>query len=162
MDQFTRRIIGFAAKSGDVNGVAACRMFNKIIFGTPLPKRLSSDNDPLFEFYRWKANLRVLEIDEIKSVPGVPASHPFIERLIGTCRREYLDHVHFFGAADLQRKLDQFQKYYNETRGHSSLGLKTPLAMANDDKYLTQNIIPLDNYRWKSACGGLYKLPVAA
>jgi hypothetical protein len=32
----------------------------------------------------------VLEIDEIKSVPYVPVSHPFIERLIGTIRREYL------------------------------------------------------------------------
>ena len=46
---------------------------------------------PLFRFHRWLANLRVLEIDEIKSVPYAPVSHPFVERLIGTIRREYLD-----------------------------------------------------------------------
>jgi len=36
-------------------------------------------------------DLRILDIKEIKSVPFVPRSHPFIERLIGTLRREYLD-----------------------------------------------------------------------
>jgi len=51
---------------------------------------VSTDHDPLFRFHRWLANLRVLEIEEIKSVPYAPASHPFVERLIGTVRREYL------------------------------------------------------------------------
>lgn len=162
MDQFTRRIIGFAVNPGELYGIAICRMFNQIISGKPLPKRLSSDNDPLFDFSRWKANLRVLEIEEIKSVPGVPTSHPFIERLIGTCRREYLDHIHFFSVYDLQHKLDQFQIYYNEIRVHSSLDMKTPMAKASDDENITENVISLDCYRWKSSCGGLYKLPVAA
>jgi len=58
-------------------------------------------NDPLFEFHRRKANLRILEIEEIKTVLCVPPSHPFIERLIGTIRREYLDHVPFWNARDL-------------------------------------------------------------
>ena len=39
--------------------------------------------------------MRVLEIDEIKSIPYAPVSPPFIERLIGTVRREYLDRVFF-------------------------------------------------------------------
>jgi len=52
-----------------------------------MPKHVSTDHDPLFRFHRWLANLRVLEIDEIKSVPYVPVSHPFVERLIGTIRR---------------------------------------------------------------------------
>ena len=49
---------------------------------------LSSDNDPLFRFHRWKANLRVLDETEIKSFPYAPMSDPFIERVIGTIRRE--------------------------------------------------------------------------
>ena len=44
-------------------------------------------------------------IDEIKTVPHVPLSHPFVERLIGTIRREFLDHVLFWNARDLERKL---------------------------------------------------------
>jgi transposase InsO family protein len=79
MDQFTRRIIGFAVHAGDCSGVDYCCMFNKIISGKPLPKYLSSDNDPLFLFHRWQANLRILDIEEIKSIPGNPVSHPFIE-----------------------------------------------------------------------------------
>jgi putative transposase len=81
-----------------------------------LPRYLSSDHDLLFTFYRWQAILRVLDIDEIKSVPYVPLSHPFIERLIGTIRREYLDRVLFSNQLDLQRELDDFKVYYNERR----------------------------------------------
>jgi hypothetical protein len=54
--------------------------------------RSVTDHDPLFRIHRWLANLRVLAIEEVESVPYAPASHPFIERLIGTVRREYLDH----------------------------------------------------------------------
>ena len=90
IDQFTRRIIGFAVQAGDRDGIAYCRMFNQIIAGKSLPKYLSSDNDPLFLFHHREANLRILETDEMKSVPGAPTSHPFIERVIGTIRREYL------------------------------------------------------------------------
>ena len=48
MDQFTRRIIGYAIHVGHCDGVSYCRMFNEIISGKSLPKYLSSDNDPLF------------------------------------------------------------------------------------------------------------------
>ena len=89
LDQYTRRIIGFSVHAGDCDGIAYCRLFNKIISGKKPPKYLSSDNDPLYLFHRWQANLRILEIDEIKSVPGYPVSHPFVERIIGTTRRKY-------------------------------------------------------------------------
>ena len=91
MDVFSRRIIGFRAEREYIDGVCVCRMFNGAIAGQPLPKRVSTDHDPLFRFHRWLANLRVLEIEEVKSVPYAPVSHPFVERLIGTIRREYLD-----------------------------------------------------------------------
>ena len=52
--------------------------------GLSLPTRLSSDHDPLYRFHQWRANLRVLQVIEVKSVPYVPRSHPFVERLIGT------------------------------------------------------------------------------
>jgi putative transposase len=96
IDQFTRRIIGFAVHAGDCYGVTYCCMFNRIIGGKSLPKYLSSDNDPLFLYQRWKANLRTVEIHELNSVSGTPTSHPFIERVIGTIRRECLDKLIFF------------------------------------------------------------------
>jgi hypothetical protein len=39
--------------------------------------------------------------------------HPFIERLIGTLRREYLDQTFFWNGLDLHRKLNRFAAYYN-------------------------------------------------
>src|SRR5262249_5740761 len=88
MDQCTRRIIGFGIQSGGVNGMALCRMFQQAIRGANPPKYLSSDHDPLYRFHQWEANLRILGINQIKTVPHIPWSHPFIERLIGTIRRE--------------------------------------------------------------------------
>ena len=64
MDQYTRRIIGFGVHAGNVDGPALCRMFNEATSGHNWPKHLRSDNDPLFQYHRWKANLRVLDIDE--------------------------------------------------------------------------------------------------
>ena len=86
-------------------------MFNRAIRGPILPKYLSSDHDPLFRFHPWEANLRVLNISQIKTVPDVPWSHPFIERLIGTIRRECLDRLLFWTTADLEAKLDEFRRY---------------------------------------------------
>jgi putative transposase len=101
MDQFTRRLIGFRVQPEVVDGQALCHMFNTTIDGKKPPRYLSSDHDPLFTFHRWQANLRILEVREIKSIPTVPLSHPFIERVIGTIRREFLDHQMFWNARDL-------------------------------------------------------------
>jgi hypothetical protein len=95
MDQFTRRLVGIGVHPGPVNGADLCRMFNAAIHGRGAPRHLSTDHDPLFEAHRWTANLRILEIDELKTVPHVPLSHPFVERLIGTMRREFLDQLLF-------------------------------------------------------------------
>ena len=63
------------------------RMFQQAIRGQSLPKYLSTDNDPLYRFHQWQANLRVLEVTEIKTVPSVPLSHPFIERVGGELQK---------------------------------------------------------------------------
>ena len=90
-------------------------MFQRAIQGQALPKYLSTDNDPLYRFHQWQANLRVLEVIEIKTVPYVPLSHPFVERLVGTLRRECPDRTLFWTTADLEAKLREFQKYFMST-----------------------------------------------
>ncbi len=159
MDQFTRRIIGFAVQAGDVDGPALCRMFHQAISRVGTPRYLSSDNDPLFTFHRWRANLRILGIEEIKTIPYVPISHPFIERLIGTVRREYLDRVLFWSASDLQRKLNAFKEYYNRHRVYSALDGKTP-EQVSGKRLFTPAL--LDRFTWISHCRGLFQTPVAA
>ena len=59
-------------------------------------------------------------------MPNTPVSHAFVERLIGTVRRELLHQVPFWNAHDLERKLLEFEGYYNEVRPHSSLEYLTP------------------------------------
>ena len=113
MDVFTRRIIGFGVAPADLDGPVVCRMFNRAIAKQTRPQYLSSDNDPLFLFHRWRANLRILEVEEIKTIPCTPASHPFVERLIGTVRREFLDWTLFWNGGDLERKLDSYKAYYS-------------------------------------------------
>ncbi|MFT5390561.1 MAG: putative transposase [Gammaproteobacteria bacterium] len=117
---------------GDVDGPPVCRMFNDAFNGHDQgpPRHLSTDHHPLFEFHLWKAKLRILEIDEIKTIPHVPVSHPFVQRLIGTPRREFLDHVLIWNSRDLKRELTDFPCYYNADRVHASLGAKHPWASA--------------------------------
>ncbi len=158
MDQYTRRIIGFGVHAGTVNGVALCRMFNRAIRWQPwMPKYLSSDHDPLYRFGQWQANLRILEVTEIKIVPYVPLSHPFVERLIGTIRREYLDRMLFWTTADLENKLLDFQDYYNHHRTHSARAGCTPQETSGPKVPLSFGF-----YRWRRHCGGLYQTPIAA
>jgi putative transposase len=159
MDLFIRRIVGFSVEPADLDGVAVCRMFNQAISGKPLPKHLSTDHDPLFRFHRWRANLRVLEIEEIKTVPFVPCSHPFIERLIGTIRREYLDHVLLWNRLDLQRKLGQFASYYNDMRVHSALARETP---SEHRGRTSPPVADLQQFSWQAHCHGLFHTPIAA
>jgi putative transposase len=158
MDQFTRRIVGFGVHRGIVDGTALCRMFRQTIRGDSLPKYLSTDHDPLYRYHQWQANLRVLEVTEIKTVPYVPLSHPFVERLIGTIRREYLDHTLFWTTADLEAKLLDFKEFYNRHRTHAGLDGRLP------EPVVKGRASPVDfaSYRWQSHCRGLYHTPIAA
>ena len=159
LDVYTRRLIGFGVEPGPIDGVSACRMFSRAIAGTRSPRHVSTDHDPLFRFHRWLANLRVLEIEEIKTVPYTPVSHPFVERLIGTIRREYLDRVFFWNAADLVRKLNEFKHYYNAARVHRGLAGVTPAELAGVP---SSTPAALDQYGWQQHCRGLFQVPIPA
>ncbi len=159
MDKFTRSIIGFGVHADDVDGVVLCRLFNTAIITWGVPKYLSSDNDPLFLYHRWQANLRILSVDEIKTVPYMPRSHPFVEQLIGSIRREYLDHIFFWNPQDLERKLDTFMHYYNQRRVHQSLDGDAPDEVSGGHP---SPHAKLGNYLWASHNNGLFKTPIAA
>jgi len=83
-------------------------------------------------------------------------SHPFVERLIGGVRREFLDQTFLWTETDWANKLRAYQEYYNKHRCHSSRGGATPV----DSK--PGNFIDLCNYRWEKHCRGLFQLSVAA
>ncbi|MGB7904117.1 MAG: integrase core domain-containing protein [Steroidobacteraceae bacterium] len=138
IDVFTRRIIGFGIERASIH-------------------------DPLFHFHRSLANLRIREIEEVKSVPYAPVSHPFVERLIGTIRREYLDRVFFWNAVDLARKLAAFRDQYNDHRvhrgSHASAARRAPAQRAGA---LCPAPALLGHYGWQRHCQGPFELPIAA
>jgi putative transposase len=158
MDQCTRRIVGFGVHRGVVDGVGLCRMFNRATRCHTPPTYVSSDHDPLYRFHQWQRNLRILDVQEIKTVPYVPLSHPFVERLIGTVRRDCLDRTLFWTAADLEMKLLDFQHYYNGHRTHAGLNGRTP-EPSTDTGCAHASV---SSYRWKPHCRGLYQTPIAA
>jgi len=159
MDQFSRRIIGFGVQAVAVDGVALCRMFNQAISGQGRPVRLSLDHDPLFQFERWQANLRILGIEAVQTVALVPWSHPFVERLIRSIRAEYLDQLFYWNGADLKRKLAEYRTYFNESRLHQGLGGDTPTEKAGGS---APSLADLADYGWQGHCHGLVQLPIAA
>jgi transposase InsO family protein len=151
MDVFTRRILGFGVERANIDGVSICRMFNHAVAGRPRPKALSNDHDPLFRFHRWLADLRVLEIEEITEVPYAPISHPFVERLIGTVRREYLDQVCFWNVIDLARKVGESGGYDNVDRVHRALAGSTRAQRADAP---SPAAAALNGYAWRQHCRG--------
>jgi hypothetical protein len=74
-------------------------------------------------------------------------------------RREFLDHMLFWNARDLERKLAEFQAYYNAARCHASLDGRTPLTFAGNHPIARADP---SQVRWVSYCRDLVQLPVAA
>ena len=81
---------------------------------------------------QWQTNLRIPENQAIKTVPGTPISHPFVERLIGTIRRNFLDTTLFWNAVDLANKLEAVRQYNNHFRVHPALAGHTPAQFSSE------------------------------
>ena len=65
-------------------------------------------------------------IEEVLSAPRSPWQRAYIERVIGSIRRECLDHVIVFHESSLRRTLASYLDYYHRTRTHLSLGKDSP------------------------------------
>ncbi|MGA3166406.1 MAG: integrase core domain-containing protein [Terriglobia bacterium] len=67
-----------------------------------------------------------MSIKEVLSVPASPWQRAFGERLIGSVRRDCLDHVIVLGEGHLRRILKSYLDYYHRSRTHSGLAKDTP------------------------------------
>ena len=65
-------------------------------------------------------------IKEVLSAPRSPWQRAYVERVIGTLRRECLDHVIVLNEASLYRHVKSFLAYYHDSRTHLSLAKDTP------------------------------------
>jgi len=75
-----------------------------------------------------KRRLRGLGICDRPIAPHSPWQNAFVERLIGSVRRECLDHVVVFGASRLRRMMSAYASYYNQARTHLALEIDAPVS----------------------------------
>src|SRR5437763_15119138 len=89
------------------------------------PRYLLRDRDACYgkEFHEARG---WLGIRDVLTAPRSPWQNPYVERLIGTIRRECLDHMIVFGEAHLGRILGRYAAYYTESRIHRSLHKDAP------------------------------------
>jgi len=90
------------------------------------PTYLVRDNDRAYG-QAFTRRLRTMGIRDRPISPRSPWQNPYVERLIGTVRRECLDHVLIFGERHLRRILALYSSYYNQTRTHLALRKDAPL-----------------------------------
>ena len=84
------------------------------------------DNDGIFG-YGVRAFLESCGMREIRTGYGSPWQNPYIERMIGTLRRELLDHVIVLNQRHLERLLGEYlDRYYHSARPHQGLGGEAP------------------------------------
>jgi len=75
-----------------------------------------------------KRRLRGLGIRDRPIAPRSPQQNAHVERLIGSVRRECIDHVIVFGETHLRRLMSGYVRYYNHTRTHLALGKDAPIG----------------------------------
>ena len=97
--------------------------------GSDRARYLVRDNDGAYG-QTFKARVRAMGIRDRPISPGSPWQNPYIERLIGTLRRDCLDHVLIFNERHLRRVLTSYSVYYNKTRTHLGLSKDAPLGRA--------------------------------
>ncbi len=89
------------------------------------PRYLLRDRDSIYggEFRR---RVKGMRIAEVLTAPRCPWQNPFAERVIGTIRRELLDHVIVLNEGHLRRRLRSYLRYYHGSRTHLSLEKDAP------------------------------------
>jgi putative transposase len=90
-----------------------------------LPRYLLRDRDAIFGD-DFREQVRDLGIREVLSAPRSPWQRAYVERVIGSIRRECLDHVIVFQESSLRRTLHSYFDYYHRSRTHLSLGKDSP------------------------------------
>src|SRR5262249_897361 len=95
------------------------------------PKYLIRDRDAIFGG-AFVALTKSLGIEEVVTAPRSPWQNPYVERLIGSIRRECLDHVIVWNERSLRRILRSYLDYYEKSRTHLALAKDTPEPRAVD------------------------------
>jgi len=119
-----RRILHFGVTAHPTAEWTAQQLRNAFPWDTA-PRYLLRDRDRIFgnDFVK---QVRDIGIQEVLSAPRCPWQRAYVERVIGSIRRECLDHMIVFNEASLYQHVKVFISYYHQTRTHLSLAKDTP------------------------------------
>ena len=119
-----RRILHFAVTSHPTAEWTAQQLREAFPWDTA-PRYLLRDRDRIFG-HDFVEQVKAMGIKQVLSAPRSPWQRAFIERVIGTIRRECLDHLIVFNEASLYCHILAFVGYYHRTRTHLGLRKDTP------------------------------------
>jgi transposase InsO family protein len=114
------------------------------------PRYLLRDRDAIYG-EKVQGRIRSLGIEEVISAPRSPWQNPYVERVIGSIRRDCLDHVIVLNERHLRRILREYFSYYHTCRTHLSLNKDPPQTRTVEPEVLG-NIVALPQV------GGLHHL----
>lgn len=122
-----------------------------------VPKYLLRDRDGIYGDY-FQKRLKDMGIVEVKTTPKSPWQNPYCERVIGSIRKDCVNHLIVLNAAHLKSKLTEYFKYYHEDRTHVGLDKDTPFGRPAQAKPENGNVIALPRvgglhhrYEWREA-----------
>jgi putative transposase len=119
-----REIIHFNVTAIPTSEWTALQIINAFPYDTA-PKYLLRDRDGIYGEY-FRNRVEGMLIEEVITAPGSPFQNPYIERVIGSIRRECLDHLIILNEDHLHRILLEYFDYYHNARPHQSLDSNSP------------------------------------
>ncbi len=133
IDVHTRELIDLRVHDGwDVDSVWTIRTFNEVCAREKrAPRAVVHDHGAHF-MGQFERQMRVLEIENELTPPGLPSMNCYAERAIGSVRRELLRRIRVADAKELQFFLDEYRRYANTERPHQGIDGRTPEERSND------------------------------
>ena len=120
-----RQVLHFNVTEGPTSSWTGQQIVEAFPWDTA-PKYLLRDRDGVYGL-DFRRRVRGLGIEEIMTSARSPWQNPYVERLIGSIRRECLDHVIVFSEGQLRRLLRSYFTYYHGTRTHLGLEKDCPV-----------------------------------
>ena len=119
-----RRILHLAVTAHPTAEWTAQQLREAFPWDSP-PRYLLRDRDRIFG-HDFVEQVKAMGIKQVLSAPRSPWQRAYVERVIGTIRRECLDHMVVFNESSLSRHLQAFCAYYHRTRTHLALEKDAP------------------------------------
>ena len=126
IDHERRKIVHFNVTTNPTAALVA-RQLKEAFPWDSAPRFLLHDRDPVFQA-ECKGTMKAMGIESVQTAPQSPWQNPIAERIIGSIRREILDHIIVLSEDHLRRNLSNYAIYYHEARTHLGLDKDCPVS----------------------------------